>query len=205
MKIMEIERIFRSRTRAPARAAALALILVLAGCTVYQDLEESVIGKAPDCPNVKVLPEAATITRFKEGVGRDLIDVEFKGEITGFQGSCGEDRDEDTDSGTMSIDLAVAMYLERGPANRSREIGFNYFISVTDSSKNVLNKNIFGVKVTFPGNLTVLKWSEDPDDPVILNIPLKTGERGRDFIIFVGFQLTPEEYQYNRRQSRTNL
>lgn len=196
---------FCSRTRLPGRAAALALFAILAGCAVYQDLEEKVIGKALPCPRVSILADAATITRFKEGAGRDLIDVDFKGSLTGFQGSCGYDIDEDTDTGTLSLDLAVAMNLERGPANKSREIIIEYFISITDPSKNILNKEIFTAKVTFPGNLTVLRWSEDPDDPVVLKIPLMTGERGRDFIIFVGFQLSPEEYRYNRRQGRTNL
>lgn len=205
MKTMEIWVKFRSRNRLPARAAALTLALVLAGCTVYQGLEEKIIGKALPCPRVSILADAATVTRFKEGLGRDLIDVDFKGALTGFRGSCGYDIDEDTDSGTLSLDLAVVMNLERGPANKGREIGFEYFISVTDSSKKVLNKEIFDVKVTFPGNQTVLTWSEDPDDPVILTIPLKAGERGQDFIIFVGFQLSPEEYQYNLRRGRTNL
>ena len=172
---------------------------------MYQNLEEKIIGKALPCPRVSILADAATITRFKEGAGRDLIDVDFKGALTEFRGSCGYDIDEYTDSGTMSIDLAVAMDLERGPANRSREIGVEYFISVTDSSKRVLNKEIFDVKVTFPGNRTVLTWSEDPDKPIILTIPLKAGERGRDFNIFVGFQLSPEELLYNRRRGRTNL
>ena len=94
MNTMAIEDSFRSRTRLPMRAAALALALALAGCGVYQGLQEKVIGKEPDCPRVKILPEAGTITRFKEGAGRDLIDVDFKGEIIGIKGSCGEDRDE---------------------------------------------------------------------------------------------------------------
>ncbi len=187
------------------QAAALVLVLALAGCTMYQNLEEKFIGKALPCPRVSILADAATITRFKEGVGRNLIDVDFKGALTDFKGSCGYDIDDDTGSGTLSMDLAVVMDLERGPANRDREIGFEYFISVTDSSKKVLNKERFNVKVAFPGNQTVLKWSEDPDDPVILTIPLKAGERGKNFSIFLGFQLSPEEYQYNQRQGRTNL
>ena len=205
MNTRAIEVKFRSRNRLPARAAALALILVLAGCAVYQDLEEKVIGKALPCPRVKILPEAATITRFKEGPGRDLIDVNFKGEIIGIKGSCGYDIDKDTGSGTMSMDLAVVMNLERGPANRSREIGVEYFISIQDPAKRVLNVETFGVKVAFPGNRTVIKWSEDPDEPIILTIPLKAGQRGQDFVIKAGFQLSPEEYQFNRRQGRANL
>lgn len=195
----------RSRTRLPARTAALALIVVLAGCTMYQNLEDKVIGKALPCPSIKILPEAATITHFKEGAGRDLIDVDFKGEIIAIKGSCGYDLDEDTDSGTMSMDLVVVMALERGPANRSREIGVEYFISIQDPDKKLLNVKTFGAKVAFPGNQTVLTWSEDPDDPIILTIPLKPGQRGWNFVIKTGFQLSPEEYQFNRRQGRTNL
>ena len=205
MKNMAIWGEFRSRTRLPARAAGLTLILVLAGCAVYQDLEEKVIGKALPCPSVKVLPEAATITRFKEGAGRDLIDVDFKGEIIGFRRSCDYDTDEDTGAGTLSLELEVVMNLERGPANRDREIEFEYLISVQDPAKRILEVNAFGVKVAFPGNRSFLTWSEDPDEPILLTIPLKAGQRGQNFVIKAGFQLSPEEYQYNRRQGRTNL
>ena len=205
VKTMAIRGEFHSRSRLPARAAVTALILVLAGCGVYQDLQEKVIGKEPNCPSVKVLPEAATITRFKEGAGRDLIDVDFKGEIIGIKGSCGDDTDEDTGSGTLSLELNVVMNLERGPANKDREIEFEYLISVQDPAKRILEVKAFSVKVAFPGNQTVLTWSEDPDEPIILTIPLKAGQRGQDFIIKAGFQLSVEEYQYNRRQGRTNL
>ena len=196
---------FCSRTRLPGRAAALALFAILAGCAVYQDLEETVIGKEPLCPSVKVLPEAATITRFKEGAGRDIIDVDFKGEIIDIKGSCGEDIDEDTGAGTLNLELEVVMELERGPANRGRKIMFEYFFSIQDPEKRILEVKAFGVEVTFPGNRTVLRWSEDPDEPIILTIPLKAGQRGQDFVIKSGFQLSPEEYRYNRRQGRTNL
>jgi hypothetical protein len=195
---------FRPGNRLPARAAALALILVLAGCAV---IEETVMGKALPCPSIKILPEAETITRFKEGPGRDLIDVDFNGKIINIRRSerCDYDIDEDTGAGTLSLELEVVLVLERGPANRSREIGFEYLISIQDPENRVLKVKTFDVKVTFPGNLTVLKWSEEYDEPIILTIPFKAGQRGQDFVIKAGFQLSREEFQYNRRQNRTNL
>ncbi len=186
---------------APAKAAAIAVLaLVLGGCSTI----EAMFGQdvpPPACPNVAVLPDAKDIVKFRPGQGRDLIDILYESELTNLSQSCVYDIDENTGEGTLTVEIGVFIDIARGPANRDRKAEFAYFIVITDQSKKVLNKQRFPVKVAFPGNLSRLTWADDPDAPAIVLIPLKGGKIGRDFNIFVGFQLSPEELEFNRRRS----
>ncbi len=189
----------------PAAAKAsvtAAMTMLVAGCGAYDALFGS--GEIPPpCPHVAVFSDANTITRFHQGTGRDIIDVNFEGEITDIYGSCEHDIDDDTLGGTLTVEISLNIDLARGPANKDRRAAFDYFVAVADASKNILNKKIFGVDVEFPGNFTRLGWTDYPDQPVLLDIPLKAGKTGKDFNIFVGFQLTREELEYNRRRLRS--
>ncbi len=186
---------------APARAAAAAVLaLVLGGCSAY----EAVFGEdapPPPCPYVGVLPDAKDIVKFRPGQGRDLIDIVYESELTNIGRSCAYDIDEDTGEGTLTVEIGVFIDVARGPANRDRKAEFAYFIVITDSAKKVLNKQEFPVKINFPGNLSRLTWADDPDAPAIVHIPLKAGKSGRDFKIFIGFQLSPEELEFNRKRN----
>ena len=150
----------------------------------------------PPCPRVSILGDAATLTKFRPGPGRDLTDVLYEGVVTGVTGRCAYANDGKRANRALSIKVALVIEAARGPANRDGRAAFPYFVGITDSSRNVLNKERFNVRVVFPGNRTRLVIT---DDPVNLEIPVKAGQSGRDFTIFVGFQLSREDLEYNRR------
>ncbi len=186
----------------PMRAvlAPVALALLLAGCA---DMRKSMFGKAvppPPCPRVSILPDAETITTFKAGPGRDLIDVVGEGQLVDAIGACEHKIDKETDAGTLDIELQVAMEARRGPAERDHRVSLDYFVTLLDgASTAILQKNTFRVTVEFPGNRSV---AQVLDSPVGLTIPLKAGQRGADFQILLGFQLTPDELEFNRQSAR---
>ena len=67
----------------------MVLAFGLIGCSTYQN----VIDKFKDpiilkCPDYRVIADAANLTKFKDGPGRDLIDVDFEGKITSVQLAC---------------------------------------------------------------------------------------------------------------------
>ena len=173
------------------RAAAI-LVFAVTACTVFQEEEPP-----PPCPRISILGDAATLTRFRPGPGRDLTDVLYEGVVTGVTGSCAY-----ADDGKMALSMKVSLVIEaaRGPANRDGRAPFPYFVGITDSSRNVLNKQRFNVTVVFPGNRTRLVVT---DNPVVLEIPMKAGQSWQDFDIFVGFQLSRAELEYNRRARRS--
>ena len=176
-------------------ALALMLAAVLGGCGFY----DAFFGEdaPPPCPDVSVLADAASLTRFKEGPGRDLIDVLFGVEIADIQRACEYDIDDDTGEGPLTTEITVFFRAERGPADRQREGRFKYFVTITDAGRNVLNKGSFGLLVEFPDNLTRTNVA---DEPVTMVIPLKANQSADDFRIIVGFELTREELELNRRR-----
>ena len=177
----------------PGRPAAI-LLLAVAACTVFQEEEPP-----PPCPRISILGDAATLTKFRPGPGKDLTDVLYEGVVSGVNGSCVYANDGKRASGALSMKVSLVIEAARGPANRDGRAAFPYFVGITDSSRNVLNKQRFNITVVFPGNRTRLVVT---DYPVVLEIPMKAGQSWQDFDIFVGFQLSRAELEYNRRARR---
>ena len=171
---------------------AIAAMALLAACSK----EQAVL--APPCPSTVIVKELADITQFKSGEGRDLTDVVLEGTITGFDGFCETDFDEGV-AGEVTIDLRVLFRASRGPANTDRKGTFRYFVVIADRDDNPLRKDVFATAVQFPGNRNRVA----PFEELSLAIPLKAGQNGGDYRVLVGFQLTPDQIEYNRsRQIR---
>lgn len=177
--------------RLPAAAAALLVLGLLAGCAGNKQEAR------PLCPPVQVLADASSLTRFASGGGRDLVDVDHEITILGLDSGCDYEGDAGSASRTLQVAVAPVISAYRGPANTDRQARFVYFVSVVDSSGNVLNKQDFPVLVEFPGNRTRVEFRDD-NPPVVVALSAAPGKQPTANRIFVGFQLTPEELSYNR-------
>ncbi len=149
----------------------------------------------PPCPSVSILANADRITLFRSGPGRDLIDITAEARIDDFIARCLYDVDEETGVGQVTVELSLGMTAARGAANVDGFTEFRYFITLMKLDKTVLTKNTFTIVAPFEGNRFRLSAY---DDPVILTIPIKPPQTGQDFLIYVGFQVTPEQLEYNR-------
>jgi hypothetical protein len=163
----------------PLLASTLA---ALSGCGLFS--------KTPQfpCPSVEVPRELATLTRFRDGGGRDLTDVVFEAGIVDVQIAC------DYGSRGASIQLNVVVGAERGPANRSPNATVPYFIAIGDPQRTILAKEVFSTTVTFPPNVARAAATEETEE----TIPLPKGRSAEGYGIIVGLQLSPEEVEYNR-------
>lgn len=191
-----------SRRACPAILSGV-LILGLAGCTVYETVTDVI--SAPivlPCPDYKVLADAEKLVRFREGPGRDLIDINFESEIEGLQLVCTTKIDRETRTGTMDVEITVDFKTQRGPANRDRRGPFEYFISVIDSSRKILYREAFKVNVRFPGNKTRITLGAEP---VTLEIPITPQRSSRTYQILTGFKLTRDELRHNRDRRKDGL
>jgi len=180
--------------RQPQKALGAALFLLavlLGGCENPKDVIP------PVCPKATILHEAGALTRFRDGAGRDLIDVDFEGEITAISGECRYDIDDDTGAGAIDMRVRAEFEFTRGPANSDSVAAFDYFVVLTDAAGEVISKQVFPFKSEFWTNRTVIT---DRDAPVELTIPVKAGQSGEDFLVFVGFQLSRDELLYNRNR-----
>ena len=166
---------------------ALAMVFValaLAACG-------AVFGTGPQrvaCPGVAVLHEAQSITQFKPGPGRDLIDVRFEGEIGEVGVSCSYD------DGTVDMILDFQLRASRGPAAESRSAEFEYFVAVIERGDHILAKETFASRIDFPANVNRAAVLEELGP----RVPIKAGTTSLDYSILIGFQLSPEELEYNR-------
>ncbi|MBT4933049.1 MAG: hypothetical protein HOL66_04610 [Rhodospirillaceae bacterium] len=172
------------------RPAILAGLLLLPACTYLPGSEN-----APPCPLVSTLGDAEIITRYIDGPGRDLVDLDFTGRISNLSGKCFYEIDDDTGEGVVRVKINTEFKMERGAGNKTREAAFEYFVSLLDGDGNVLDKLSFPFTAKYWKNRYVVT---ERDAPVELSIPLTGGLTGDDFSIYVGFQLNREELDFNR-------
>ncbi len=169
---------------------ALALSVTLGACAIPY-LKK----KSRECPPAVTLADASSITRFVAGGGPGLADATFQAKVKDVALRCTHDRNSQG-YGYINLKANVMIQVDRGLANRDGLARFTYFISIADSSRRILSKEVFPVDVVFPAgkNQSRLK-----DRLVSVRIPIKGDQTARDFEIFVGFQLTRGELEYNRR------
>ena len=163
-------------------------IMALSACA--SDLEESL-----SCPNVTLLKDTQTLTRMA-GTG-----VAFEAKILSAVGTCDYDLDDDTKTGKLEAKVTATFQVTRGQTLQANAVSFDYYVAITNPYGEVLNKGVFSVPAALekgkPG-LTV------EDDPIHLSIPLKTASltthADKNLHIIVGFQLSPNELDYNRKR-----
>ena len=165
-------------------ALAVGIAVGAAGCGG----DEKAI--APPCPNFLLLGNAGNITKFRPGPGRDITDVEFRATIQNFRGSCAH-----TKTG-VEAEFFIDMSIERGPANTARAASLEYFVAIPKFHPKPAGKQTFPVRVTFGENQNQLIYR----DEISIEIPLAKNEAAGDYDVYLGFQLSPEQLEFNRRR-----
>ncbi|HEY9078435.1 hypothetical protein [Magnetovibrio sp.] len=150
----------------------------------------------PPCPDILIVADGAKLTRFKPGPGRDIIDVLHEEEIAGFAHSCEYDTDE-TGAGELTVWLSPAIVSKRGPANQTGDADFEYIIATTDAQKNILYKGRYPLVLTYTENVPNLMWQRP--EPHELVLPLKPGQTGEDYLIYLSLALNRVELEYQRK------
>ena len=171
----------------PAASATLIVLLgaALAGCAGKKDD----VG-APPCPKVALLADAAHLTVYRDGPGRDLTDIRFEADLGRISGECVY-RKRNTQ---VTVEMKLTIVAKRGPADRDRLADLGYFVAILDAQANVLARQEFQSQIEFPLDQAQVGTLEELEQV----IPLKKDQPGSDFDVLVGFRLTPEQLQRNR-------
>ena len=173
------------------RLVLLAAGLILVGCTARE-------APVVRCPVTRGLEEAAQLTRFKPGPGRDITDIVFEAAFAEITGTCEIDDDE------IEVELKLVIVANRGPADTSREASFAFILAVVDIDRNFIVhegkalRRKFNGQVEFPDNRTRVAYTDEFE----LTIPTTSGESADDFLIFISFELSADELGYNRGRLR---
>lgn len=172
------------RASAQRIACAAALLAALAGCGLF-----GADGAPRACPDAVILADAKRVTLYRAGPGRDLTDVEFEGEIARIGGTCKYGK------GDLTVTLVADLVVTRGPAAAEAQANLPFFVAVTDEARSIVAKKVFESAIPVPRGQRRAGVREEIEQV----IPLPAGEPAPYYEIVVGFQLTPEQLEQNRR------
>ncbi len=176
-------------------APGLAAAAIVAACSTGDN------GPQYTCPAVSILADAASVTHFAAGAGRDLVDVDFEARMFDVTSGCTYEGRPGDASARMVVAVAPSIDVTRGPANTDRTAQFTYFVTVVDPGGAVQNKQEFPVTMQFEGNRSRLTFRDD-NPPVIITLSAAPGAQPTAASIYLGFQLTAEDLRFNRETGR---
>lgn len=141
-----------------------------------------------------MLAEAATLTRLQQGGGEE---IDFAAEIVSVSSKCraaGDGASLESDVDVQFVAARAAAAPSGGHASRAAKVA--YFVAVVDRAQKILAKEVFEVSLGLSAENTQVVLSERLQP----RIPLRANESGSDVEILVGFQLSPDELAWNRKQ-----
>jgi len=165
----------------------LAPLFLLGGCGVFGKKEPPL-----PCPPVYLVKQAAFLTQYQEGGLGDITDVRLRNRIVDFKGECTYKR-KNTE---LTVVLSVVFDMTRGAANRDRRAEFSYFVAMPKFHPDPAGKRVFGVAANFRENET----RKLAVDTVEIKVPIARKGALREYAIYIGFQLTPQQLEDNKRR-----
>jgi hypothetical protein len=180
----------RARRAIGIVAGAMAL-LASASCATNED-----IASYP-CPFVGAVRELSYMTKF-QGESQDLSDTLFEAKIDQVLPAVNCIY-ENADGGQAIVyDIQVKFLAQRGPKEREGLARFNYFVGIGGPGGQILTREVFDTEIVFEDNATQAITIEE----IQPRIPLKQGENGDYYRIYLGFMLSEREFAYNRKNPR---
>lgn len=149
------------------------------------------------CPVVKVVPDASYVTSFS-GESEDLTDTAFEAQIGGVKPLCKYIENTDTQKVSISSDLLVKLTASRGPKVTGDQAVFNYFVALTGQGGALIKREKFDVTIPLTADKPLGSIVDNP----VVTIPLKKGETGDYYQIYVYLDVTEKQLAYNRRNPR---
>ncbi|MGE3866260.1 MAG: hypothetical protein AB7G04_05040 [Hyphomonadaceae bacterium] len=180
-----------------ARFALVAVAVALAACAGGNDKPRRNAKSDPNvgpCPLMGVLYDASRQVIFTGGDER-FASVAYTGEVQGVNGLC---RYRGTEPIVMSLDIDMAF--GKGPAATEASHTYRYWVAVARRDTAPIAKQYFDVNVTFPPGADRVGGAQHIERNVIPRA--EAGTSGTNFEILVGFDLTPQQLDFNRQGKR---
>lgn len=148
-----------------------------------------------NCPAVEVMPELSSYSDFADDSStRDNLLVS-RARITNVQTAC------DFDKNSVTVDLKTRFEGTLGPQGRMSAsdkpyFSYPFFVAVADGSGHVLTKEVYAAAITYPQGKNQHGYNEN----MRFILPMENRNQGRNQKILLGFQLTPDQLAFNRKQ-----
>jgi hypothetical protein len=187
-------------TRKPfaARGALLAIAAgVLASCGSVRSAFSDEENEGP-CPNAFALFDAARVVEFRDPGVEDYSNVTYTAEIQAVRSLCRYYNERPIDS-----DLELEIGFGRGPAATDADHTYNLWVAVTRTDVAVLDRATIPIRVNFPRGQDRVYLRREIENIIIPRAEESTS--GSNFEILVGFEVTPEQLEFNRLGKRFTL
>ena len=168
--------------------ALVSIFAVLIGCSGDQVVEIS----ATKCPPVLIPKYTESFVRYRDpvpGGGRDITDISFQAGIGYLSGECRVNPNE------IIMNFPVLVEAMRGVANKNGQADMQVFLAVMNDQNERLSQSSLSYQLSFQGGNAVASLQ----DPVRISLPKRPDQSSDRFIIYLGFELSPEELAENRR------
>ena len=180
----------RARRAIGIVAGAMALLLT-ASCANTED-----IASYP-CPFVGAVRELSYMTKFA-GESQDLSDTLYEAKIDQVLPAVNCVYQDDDGKRAIVYDIQVKFLAQRGPKDRENLAKFDYFVGIGGPGGQIIKREVFDSQIAFENNATQAITIEE----IQPRIPLKQGENGDYYRIYIGFMLSERELAYNRKNPR---
>ena len=165
----------------------IGLLIVLSACMIMD--EHMIRG----CPRLRFLTEASQIVHLLPGKN-DLDSVTSIIRLDDFQGGC--DYQKET---LLYIDVDLIFIANKGPAFTNEPVTSPYFVAIIAPDDQIVTAQQF--------NTTIVLVPDQPQtrlqERIVLTIPLDEQSHGSDYLVVVGFNLTPEQLAWNNNLGET--
>ena len=157
-----------------------------AGCGSTKEARQA--NPAP-CPNIVVLSDASRVVEFDGDAA--VGNVAWSAEIADVSLNCRYYGDKPIDASAK-----VSIAFGKGPKANSNEHKFAYWVAITRTNREVIEKREYVVPVKFSGDKDVESVKHEIKEIII---PRKDDSvSGTNFEVVVGLVVTPQEAIYNR-------
>jgi hypothetical protein len=180
----------RARRAIGILAGAMAL-LATASCGSTEN-----IASYP-CPFVGAVRELSYMTKF-QGESQDLSDTLFEAKVDEVLPAVNCIYEDDDGKRAIVYDIRVKFLAQRGPKERENVAKFDYFVGIGGPGGQILKREVFDSEIAFENDATQAIIIEE----IQPRIPLKKGENGDYYRIYIGFMLSERELAYNRKNPR---
>ncbi len=160
-------------------AAAVGL---LAGCSTKAD---------PLCPGAASLVEASNVTGFTAGATGDPAQAQYRAAISNVTTDCSIDRHARTADSSVEIHFVAT----RAPNGEAVSYRVPYFVAVRSGTE-IVAKKVFWVRFGFSPGQASTTFDQSIGSTVI---KIANTKQPYEYQILVGFQLTKEQLEYNRK------
>jgi hypothetical protein len=168
------------------RYASFALAaLLLAGCGSSAREKQA----ASYCPQPLTVQDAQSLTRFREGAGRDPRDVMFEASLVSAGTKCELGRNR------LEVDVIMRIAVNAGPSVGTDMTRVPFFVRVIDANGRVLQGSDqladYKLSAASPRGLS--------QEEMAVTLPFSNLSDLGGYRIAVGLKPTPQELEYNRR------